>query len=378
MFSLVATKQISGSWYLRIIGISNDGKFIATKDRDSVEIYDVRSWQKIHTFNVAGVFQASFSKSCVSTTSTDNFVRIYNLTTGEMLLQKQWKRVFKPWRLKELKEMEEEGIYVPEPPIYEMKCALLSPNHKILFTQFNLPGKSVETRLHYLYDNSVIQVKKEDHDTPSLLSFSHDSKKLLCGNTEEFFIIDLENIKYLHEQSLDDTMLTAFAFSPDDTKFLIGSGLETITLWNTERCEKLRTMKHDPGYLANFTEIKKIVFSPLGDKFVSFNNRSLIFWDTESGEEIQRISRDRPQDPRDFDIMAWVSNTDLIFNSRKEIDRDRGTTTKFFDIYSCQDLERTASRATKRQYVQSSLGALRFKTTGRPILFDSVATFFGA
>lgn len=349
MFSLVATKQISGSRYLRIIGISNDGKFIATNNRDSVEIYDVKSWRIIHTLNVAGVFQASFSKSYVSTTSRDNFVRIYNLTNGEMEIKKQWKQ--------ELKEMEEKGEYIPEPPIYEMKCALLSPNHEILFTQFNLPGKSVETRLHYLFENRDILV---EGDTPILLSFSHDSKKLLCGNTEEFFIIDLQNKKYLHVQSLDDTIpeLTAFAFSPDDTKFLIGSYWETITLWNTETCEKLRTMKHDPG---SFTRIEKIVFSPLGDKFVSFNKKSLIFWDTESGEEIQRIRVDRTQS-RNVDIMAWVSNTDLIFNDRMKIDIDRDTKTNFFNIYSCQDLERTASRAPKRQrqYVQSSLGALRF------------------
>ena len=105
MFSLVATKQISGSRYLRIIGISNDGKFIATNNRDSVEIYDVKSWRIIHTLNVAGVFQASFSKSYVSTTSRDNFVRIYNLTNGEMEIKKQWKQ--------ELKEMEEKLIQTP-------------------------------------------------------------------------------------------------------------------------------------------------------------------------------------------------------------------------------------------------------------------------
>jgi WD40 repeat protein len=257
MFSLVATKQISGSRYLRIIGISNDGKFIATKNRDSVEIYDVKSWRVVHTLNVAGVFQASFSKSYVSTTSIDNFVRIYNLTNGEMEFKKQWKQVFTPHELKELKEMEEEGEYIPEPPIYEMKCALLSPNSEILFTQSNLPGKSEETRLHYLYENIVIPVERGylGWDTPEHVSFSHDSKKLLCGNPggEEFFIIDLENKKYLHEQT--GILPTAVAFSPDDTKFLIGSDWETITLWNTEPCKILRTMKHDPG---SFTKIKKL------------------------------------------------------------------------------------------------------------------------
>jgi hypothetical protein len=64
----------------------------------------------------------------------------------------------------------------------------------------------------------------------------------------------------------------------------------------------------------------------------------LIFWDTESGEEIQRILVDRTQS-RDFDIMAWVSNTDLIFNDRMRIDRDSGTTTKFFNIYSSKKRE---------------------------------------
>jgi WD40 repeat protein/serine/threonine protein kinase/DNA-binding XRE family transcriptional regulator len=124
------------------------------------------------------------------------------------------------------------------------------------------------------------------------LAVSPDGQKLLSGAEHgPVFLWDIATGEIIHKLEEHTNNIGDVAFSPNGNLFVSASEDYTTIIWDAETGEKIHTLGE------HTEELSAVEFSPDGTQIITGDfgqNSTLILWDVQSGEMVQRYEHDSP------------------------------------------------------------------------------------
>ncbi len=256
-----------------VIASSPDGNMLASAYENVISLLDIRTGTQTarlteHTENITTLVFSPDSKTLASA-SEDNTIRLWNATTGTLLL---------------LPLSEHTG---------DVTCIAFSPDSQMLAsgsTDKTIRLWSTTTGEHIATLEEQISFGTVTHqghtNTVTAVTFSSDGGTLASGGADN--TIRLWNISTREHETIltgHTDQVTAIAFSSDSTMLASGSADDTILLWNTS------TKKHLDTLEGHEYDVKTLAFSLDGETLASGDNSNTVrLWDGNTGQHLETLS----------------------------------------------------------------------------------------